>query len=253
MEDFIIFMSELVYHGFTYDLFMFVGFMALLFFYLWRGKVFGISVAKSLLLVFTVYPVAYAWMFIACWIENGFQGFGANNVVRAFVYFPLIAVPVSKMLKMDWKKACDLLAPAPCLAQGVSHWGCTFYGCCHGFEVDWGIYNPQTGTYCFPNPPLEALTALIIVGILLYREKKRNYTIDGLAMPLMLMLFGTTRFLWEFCRDNEKIWLGCSSLAFHALFMAVVGMSMYIIIRRKNNLATENEGLQNKERKRGAL
>lgn len=230
MQEFIIAASKWVYDGFLYDVFFVLGFVAVFLFYLWRGKYFGVHPLRSVLLVAIVYPSVVLWMFVLYWIETG--NFGGNNIVRVFVYMPLFAIPAAKILKMSWKQACDILSPAVCVVHSVSHWGCIFAGCCHGYPSLWGIYSPQTRTLCFPSQPLEALTATFIIGILLWREKKNHYRVDGLSMPIMLMLFGSTRFFWEFFRDNEKIWLGCSSLAFHALFMAVVGFVMYVIIKK---------------------
>ena len=232
MQEFITTASEFIYSGFLYDFFFAAGFVAVFVFFLWRGKFFGVSPTRSVLLVLIVYPSVVLWMFCQYWIETG--AFGGNNIVRCFVYMPLFAIPAAKLLKMKWKQACDLLAPATCVVHGVSHWGCIFAGCCHGIPWEGGMYCIETGQYCFPSQPLEALTAILIVVFLLWREKKNNYQIDGLSMPIMLMLFGSTRFVWEFFRDNEKLWMGCSSLAFHALFMSIVGLIMYIMIKKHN-------------------
>jgi len=237
MKEFILWGSNFIYEGFLYDLFFMLGFVAVFFFYLWRGPRFGISPAKSVLLVVVVYPTVVLLIMVMYWIESGFTGFGGNNIVRGFVYMPLIALPAGKLMGIEWKKACDLLAPATCVVHSVAHWGCVFGGCCRGFDTQWGLYNHRTQGYCFPSPPLEALTALAIVVLLLWREKKNNYRVDGLSMPIMLIIFGFTRFIWEFFRDNEKLWLGCSSLAFHALFMAVVGLIMYRVIKNKNSFS----------------
>lgn len=232
MREFIIAASQFVYDGFLYDAFFVLGFVAVFFFFLWRGKFFGVSPIRSVLLVLIVYPSVVLWMYIQFWIETG--NFGGNNIVRCFVYMPLFAIPAAKILKLNWKQACDLLAPATCVVHSVSHWGCIFAGCCRGYPSSWGIYNVPTRMVCFPSQPLEAITAALIVGVILWREKKNNYKTDGLSMPVMLILFGITRFFWEFFRDNKKIWLGCSSLAFHALFMSVVGLIMYIVIKQHN-------------------
>ncbi|MBR5559116.1 MAG: prolipoprotein diacylglyceryl transferase [Oscillospiraceae bacterium] len=216
-----------------------MGFVAVFFFFLWRGKYFGVKPIKSVLLVAIVYPSVVLWMMILYWIETG--TFGGNNIVRVFVYMPLFAIPAAKMLKLTWMQACDMLAPATCVVHGVSHWGCVFAGCCHGYVTSWGLYNPRTKNFCFPSQPLEALTAIFIIIFILWREKKNNHKVDGLSMPIMLMLFGSTRFIWEFFRDNEKIWMNCSSLAFHALFMSIVGLIMYIVIKKHNNKAAAVE------------
>ena len=233
MQEFITNASTFVYDCFLYDLFYFLSFVVIFFFYLWRGKKFGISPLKSVVLVLIVYPSVILWIFIQYWLETG--SFGGNNIVRGFVYMPLIAIPAAKLLKLSWKQSCDLLSPAVCLGYCVGHLGCIFGGCCHGYPSSWGIYNPDLGYVCFPSPLFESLTAATIVGFLLWREKKINNQVDGLSMPIMLMLYGATRFIWEFFRDNKKIWMGCSALSFHALFMSIVGLIMYMIIRKLNN------------------
>jgi prolipoprotein diacylglyceryltransferase len=50
----------------------------------------------------------------------------------------------------------------------------------------------------------------------------------------MLVLFGSSRFCFEFLRDNEKLLFGCSNLAFHALFMFVVGVLWLVLLKKKS-------------------
>ena len=85
----------------------------------------------------------------------------------------------------------------------------------------------------FPIQPIEALTAVAIVVFLFVRSKKKQYEPDGYEYPLMLVLFGSTRFLFEFLRDNDKMFWGISNLAIHALFMFVVGLIWIIILYNK--------------------
>lgn len=224
--------SNWVYYSFHV-----LGFLAVILFNLWYGPKLGFSKGKSLFTTFVVYGITYIWIYIQCWAETGFRDFGGNNIVRGFVYVPLIGWPVAKLLKLSWERMCCLIAPCVCLVHGISHLGCIFGGCCRGYEWSWGIYNPVYQSITFPIQIFEALTALVIVAWLLVRARKRQYGIDPLAYPWMLVLFGFTRFLWEFGRVNKKILWGCSSLAFHALFMGVVGVIMLIYLsktRRKH-------------------
>ena len=55
--------------------------------------------------------------------------------------------------------------------------------------------------------------------------------VDGEAYPLMLILFGYSRFFLEFARDNEKLFLGISSLAIHAFIMGIVGTVWYFTLK----------------------
>ena len=149
-------------------------------------------------------------------------------------------------MKIDWARGCDFVAPCVPLVQAVSHWGCIFVGCCHGYPFKWGIYNPALDIKTFPCQPLEALVALAVVIIICRYEKKQNYKPTGLAYPLMLMLFGYSRFLLEFLRDNDKIVLGISDLAFHALFMAFVGTAVYMTMKEKMQ-ASQNKNLKKRK------
>lgn len=216
-----------------YNVFFVAGFVAVFLYAMVNGKKYGIPKGKALLYIIIVYFVSLLWMFFQCWVENGFKGWGGNNIVRTFVWVPLAAWPAGKLLKVDWVRGCDFVAPCVPLVQGVAHWGCIFAGCCHGYACSWGIYNPLLNQNVFPCPPAEALTALIVVFIVCGYEKRQNYKPNGLAYPLMLMLFGYSRFLLEFLRDNRKVVFGVSTLALHALFMALVGTAVYVTIKER--------------------
>lgn len=241
METIIKYLVEKELATLIYYIFHALGFIAIFAFVLWYGKKIQLTKLQSVLIILIVYPIAYVWMFIQYWISTGFQQFGGNNIVRTFIYVPLIGLIATKILKIEWKKVCHLLAYCPLLIQGTSHYGCIFFSCCEGYPSSWGIYNATKDTVCFPIQPIEATTAILIALFLLLRYKRRNYVLDGLAYPIMLILFGSTRFIWEFFRNNEKILWGCSELAFHALFMCIVGIVAFVIIYRRNKLKLQSK------------
>lgn len=200
---------------------------------------------KAVALIVLTYAVSMMWMFTMCWIENGFKGWGGNNIVRIFVWIPVIAWPITKLLKLDFMRSCDFLSLGAPLIQ-VNHWGCIFAGCCHGYPCSWGVYNPMLDENAFPIQFVESFAALAVVIIVARHMKKRNYEPDGLAYPLMLMLFGYSRFLLEFLRDNDKVFFGVSTLALHALFMALVGTATYFTIKERNEKQKRIGGKQRK-------
>ncbi len=234
-------MNELIYTigemglGKTfYNIFFALGFISVLIGLVWFGKKLEFPLKKVVLTVLIVYPAVVLWMFIMFWMESGFRTWGGNNIVRIFVYVPLIGLPVARMLKLDQKKALSLLSFGPLLVHGVSHLGCIFFGCCSGYPRDYGIYNPFYKDYRFPIQPIEAFGAIAIVVYLFYRAKKRNYIPDGLEYPIMLTLYGSSRFVFEFFRSGDKLLWGCSNLSFHALFMFVVGIIWIVIAKKKS-------------------
>lgn len=222
-----------------YRLFFFLGYVGVLLIDLYMGKKHNIPVWKVIVFTLTVYIGGFALMYLLAWAETGFKSFGANNIVRIFVYMPLIAIVVCKIMKLDVKVMCDCIAPCICINHGIAHLGCIFAGCCHGYPCSFGYYNPMLGVTTFPIQLIEALFALLIVVVLLIIAKKDNYRGRGWLYPLMLVLYGSTRFAFEFLRDNTKILFGCSALSFHALFMAIVG-AVWLIIIKKRSFRNEN-------------
>ncbi|MBQ3230286.1 MAG: prolipoprotein diacylglyceryl transferase [Clostridia bacterium] len=223
------------YGGFIYNSFLIIGFLVAFAFNLWYCEKYGISKKQACITIISAFSILVIWVYVLSWAETGFKSFGNKDLARGVVYVPLAVYPASRILCIKWKKACDLIAPCVCIFQGISHWGCIFTACCRGFECDWGIYNPALGFNAFPSQPFEAITALVIAIIVVIFAYRRKFETNGLAYPIMLMLFGSTRFLWEFARDNEKIFLGCSSLALHALFMMIVGIIAFVELKEKEN------------------
>ena len=142
---------------FFYNLFFALGFIAIIIYTILNCKNYGISRGKALIFSFSVYTVTVIWMFFLYWAESGFQNWGGNNIVRIFIWVPVAAYPFCKLMKLDWITACEFLAPCPAMVQGISHYGCIFEGCCHGYAWEHGIWNPALGYNTFPTQPIEAL------------------------------------------------------------------------------------------------
>lgn len=231
--------------GFTnliYYMFHIVAFISVFLMAQYMGKKVNVSRLKSFLLVLMIYPLMYVWMLFYFWMESGFKTFGGQHIVCIFVYAPLLALIVAKILKISWKQICFIIAPCFPLNHMVGHLGCFFAGCCRGYPTNAGFYDPLAQCYYFPIQPIESAVALAIVIVLLMYAKKKKYYPDPIFYPLMLVMFGSTRFILEFFRDNEKILFGCSSLSFHALFMAIAGAIAIAIIKKKEKKQLTTQG-----------
>ncbi len=228
------FIYENGYSQTVYNIFIALCFVGVIVFGLWYGEKYKFSKKQSFIASLCILISTFAFIYLYHWLENGFQNFGGKNLVHGFIYIPLFAYPISRMLKLDWVCVCDFFAPLPSLAQGISKIGCTFAGCCHGYQSAFGIYNPATNKTTFPIQLVEGIAYLSIAFFIAYYSKRKNYKADGLSYSLMLILFGSSRFLFEFARDNRKLFLGCSPLALHAAFMALVGYIAFICITEKN-------------------
>ena len=189
----------------------------------------------------STYIANFVLMLVLAWIETGFEYFGGQNGIRSFAYTPLLCGVFAKIFNISWKQGNAIWAVCLPFSHGIAHIGCVFPGCCQGYPCSWGIYNTFKEQYLFPVQLLESAVAIVIGIYILRRVIQSKYDFDGKEYPIMLVLFGSTRFVCEFFRDNEKILGGCSSLAFHALFMFVVGIVWLLIIRKREKASVSAE------------
>ena len=238
-----------------YYLFHVFGFILTVVYTLIFYKKFKLPLGRAVAFIVTVFPIAYAFMWFQFWVESGFKTWG-NNIVRTFIWVPFIGLPFAKLYKIDYHKAIELLAPIPCIIHGIAHFGCIFEGCCCGYPWEYGIWNPSTRDYRFPIQPIEALVAVAIVIFIIWYIAKHDFSGKSKAYALMLILFGSTRFVLEFFRDNEKLFLGISSLALHAALMFVVGLFFYFVpfdkIKEERELQKLNEAKYVKKNKKNS-
>lgn len=211
--------------------FMFAGIIAELIGVLILSKKYQVNIYKVLIIYGIGIPFLFIVMKLQFWIESGFKSYGGYNIVRTFIFYPPTILILSKLLKEDGIKICDIAGPTSILLQGLAHWGCAFDGCCYGIKMTNGIYNPVFQDYRFPIQFVEAIVAIAISVILFIRAKNKNYNSDGTQYPWMLILYGSTRFLLEFLRDNDKLFLNISSLAIHALIMFIIGLVWLLVIK----------------------
>ena len=205
-------------------------------FSLWLGKKIHIPFYKSIILYWMeVYLLGYIMQFVM-WMNTGFKTAGGVNIAVAFTYIPLIALLGSKLLRLPYDSVCQFMVFPPIFNYAIGRWGCVFFGCCHGYSCDWGIYNPRLDQYVFPVAVLESFVAIVLCIWMFCEIRKRKYVPDGNMLPKLLIVYGTLRFFIEFLHDNEKVLFGCSKLAFHALFMVLIGTILLTVKLRKNNI-----------------
>lgn len=198
--------------------------------YVWRRR---LNPLKALPIAYVGHWFAVNWNGILLFLLSGFQDMGRVNLAVAFVYLLPLAWVLAKIFRLRWQAVSEMLAFGILAFHFPGRSGCIFSGCCYGYPCDWGIYSKVTQGYVFPVVFVESLMTLGILIFLLIRARGKDYRPDGKTMPWMLLLYGVGRFFTEFLHDNEKIFIGCSDIAFHALFMAAVGLVMLLCLRKK--------------------
>ena len=217
----------------TYYGFHVLGFVAsLIYLYIVFPK-YGVKRVRGFALAACTYLTAYALMLVLFWIITG--SFGGQNVIRVFLFLPLILLLYANTFNVDYKISLDFAAPVLCIAQAFGKIGCTVSGCCEScIEVSWGVYNPYTETRLFPVQIAEGLTALAIAIAVILIAARKDFRAGGITMAWMWVLFGPTRVIWEFFRANEKLFLGLSELALWSIALSVAGVIWLIQDKRKS-------------------
>lgn len=227
-------MNSAVEPNVLYRNFYILGFLSIFVFNTLYGKKFGIKKPKAFVLTVSSYLLIFAWAYVLSWLESLFSDWGHHNAVRVYIWMPLLLFVLSKPMNVNWKKACDFVAPSACIVYGIARLGCLFPGCCYGIPWENGVYSASAETAVFPVQLCEALTALALAGLSIYLNKRKKYIADSKTYFIMLIPYGLGRFIWEFFADNEKVFFNISSLAMHALLMSIVGAVMLVVLHIKD-------------------
>ncbi len=164
-------------------------------------------------------------------------GDGASNysIYGAVFLTPVLIILSARVIKQPWRQIIDMVALSEMFARAFGKLGCFFFGCCWGFECDYGVYNYLQKMNMFPSPIFEFATMLIIIVIgFLFLYKSKRY-VPGCLYPIMSLLYGGTRFFWEFTRyytlEAEKhmilgmsLWQVCSVITVVLSIVWLVGI-----------------------------
>lgn len=219
-----------------------------------QGKNFNVSRVKAIILGLCSMVINWILLKSLAWIENGFDAFGAENIIRVYVFLPVLFYLLAKVANVKPTKFLDMHAIVGPLVYGVGHLACIFAGCCHGFKyyegtVMYNIAHTLTGGNMLPLQLFESVSALVVFELVYIVGRIKNYKTNGRLFCLWYIVFGTQRFFWEFLRDNTKViifapmkqadgYIGISNLAIWSALMAIAGVVMLVFIR---NLEKKNK------------
>lgn len=228
--------ESMTYYGLVNDIALILAIL----YSLYHGKRYGINLWKMVIIIAFAYAgrivlqnvIWEALLYIKSAHFLGIQT-AVNSIVRIFIFMPLVVWPMAKLFKYKWGHVCDAIAMFLLITSAFAQIGCIFPGCCAGYEVGWGLYNPITGGYHFPVQIFETFLTLIIIAYLIYHTHKTKFVSDGTLYPIMMVLYGFMRYICELLRDNEKIVFGNSAMGIHALFMCVVGLVVLYEMKSK--------------------
>ena len=227
----------------------------------WTASILGGLAGARLVYVLEHWPYyrEHLARSFAIW-EGGLVWYGglAGALLAVVTYLRRRRQPVLRVI--------DALTPATMIGLALGRVGCFLNGCCFGKETDlpWGVSFPRFGgTEHFHttlaqqfSPPFayqveasglaprllaslpvhptqlySSVAALLIFLLLtLYYPHRRR---EGEVFLLMLILYGTARFLIEGLRTNAEVWLGLSLAQLMSLLAVPVALGLFLRSQKK--------------------
>lgn len=117
----------------------------------------------------------------------------------------LVVLVWARVNRIPVRAFLDVLAPAFLIAHAIGRVGCLLNGCCFGNEcpgLPWGIPAGEHNAISHPAQMYDSLMNVAAFFILVNWEKLSFR--PGQTFGAMLMLHGTTRFIYEFWRAGTE-------------------------------------------------
>jgi phosphatidylglycerol:prolipoprotein diacylglycerol transferase len=167
------------------------------------------------------------------------------------------ALVLIRRYKLPLATTLDAFAPAVALGQAIGRQGCFAAGCCWGkpTTLPWGVEFTERGheitgvplgVHLHPTQLYESLAALLIFLFLLWLHRRKRFT--GQVIAAYAVLYGLTRFLIEFVRDDPRGDIaGLTSLTHLSTsqlisLLVVIGGLAFLFVRWRRAAGTRDEG-----------
>jgi len=150
--------------------------------------------------------------------------------------------------RLPFWKVTDAFAPGVALGQAIGRQGCFAAGCCWGkpTALPWGvefgdlahrITGVPVGVHLHPTQLYESAACVVIFLLLLRLHRRKRF--DGEVIAAYAVLYGLTRFLIEFVRDDPRgdiagltTLTGLSTSQLISLIVVVGGL-VFLFLRRR--------------------
>jgi len=125
----------------------------------------------------------------------------------------LTAYALVRRYGLPWWRTADAFAPGIALGQAIGRQGCFAAGCCWGkpTALPWGVRFSELGhqvtgvpidTHLHPTQLYESFAAFLFFALLIWLHRRKTF--DGQIILAYGVLYGATRFIIEFFRDDPR-------------------------------------------------
>lgn len=135
--------------------------------------------------------------------SNGFNVAPSVAIFGAVIFTPIFMTIVSLILRQDWRRVIDMLAPGIFVILACAKLGCFLHGCCHGIECTPGIKYRNIDFTVFPIQIIEVFLMCLIIAFCFWYALKSERYVKGGVYPATTILYCFMRFFVEFFRYYE--------------------------------------------------
>ena len=196
---------------------------------LYQSKLYGIVFWKSIVIAVLLTITGTVGTYLMFLLEN--HVIGGRSFYGAVFFVPLAFLVVAKCLNIKYGLLMDLCAPAECLMLALMKVLCIISGCCAGRVLCENIAGEAVR---FPSQIVELIGALVVAVILLYIFSQKKYI--ARLYPWYLFLYGVSRFVLNFMREEWQLWKWGNILPFGTLWSLVaLMMGGFLLLYLKKN------------------
>ena len=140
--------------------------------------------------------------------------------------------------KMDILRTADLFAPYLALGHAIGRIGCFFNGCCYGMPSKHNFFSviyPSIDNV--PRYPTQLYTAgLLLLLFIFLRILQEKNKFNGLIFILYIVLYGVIRFLLDFLRGDDLIYVfGITVSQLISVFLIILMTATFVFLYFRKN------------------
>ena len=212
---------------------MLIGLLVTIILSLKSKKFYNIHTAKAVVLPIIFIVISYIGAKILYLLENfastrkfsleidGLSLYGA-------IFFVLIFTPlISLVFKIKTRALYDYFTPFGLVLLSFVRTGCFFNGCCEAVTL-WDGNNP----IILPVQLFEVCFDLLILDYCF--KIKNKYPQSGLMYPCFMLLYGICRFVLEFLRKGNDVFLIFSTGQIFSVISVVVSVLLFFILKKSS-------------------
>lgn len=195
--------------GTVYNLMYLVGFALMMVINLRTHKRYRLKKLTTIIITLITYVAGVAGAMIMGTIyttlmkNNGFSASTNVAIFGAVIFTPIFMTIASLILKQDWRRVLDMLAPGIFIILACAKFGCFLHGCCHGVECSFGIQYRNSDMTVFPIQIVEVFFMSLIIAFCFWYALKSKRYVKGAVYPATTILYCFMRFFAEFFRYYE--------------------------------------------------